>query len=56
MQTCRKTHRESAVAELIGNLGGKLEGKGTKETGGDSRLCVGKYTAGGSGWINVWMV
>ena len=50
MQTCRKTHRKSTVAELIGKAGGKLEGKGTKTTGGDCHFCVGKYTAY-SGWI-----
>jgi len=35
MQTCRKTQRKCAGAELIGEVGGKLEGKGTKSTGED---------------------
>jgi hypothetical protein len=29
-------------AELIGKVGEKLEGKGTKTTGGDSHFCMGK--------------
>jgi hypothetical protein len=41
MNTCRKTHRKYAVAELIGKGGGKLKGKGTKTTGGDRRFLEG---------------
>jgi hypothetical protein len=40
------------IAELIGEVGGKLEEKGTKATGGDCHFCVGKYTAD-SGWISM---
>ena len=35
MNICRKTYRECAVAELIGKVGGKLEGKGTQATSGN---------------------
>jgi hypothetical protein len=41
MQTCRKTHRDSTVAKLIGKGSGKMEGKGTLAIGGDCQFCMG---------------
>jgi hypothetical protein len=52
VQTCRKTYRKCTGTELIGEVGGKLEGKETNATGGDCHFCVGKYTVGG-GWISM---
>ena len=40
MQTCRKTQRNFTGAELIGKVGGKMEGKGTKATGGDHHFVL----------------
>jgi hypothetical protein len=45
MQTCRKTQRKCTIAELIGKVGGKLEGKGKKAIGVDHHFCGVKYGA-----------
>jgi hypothetical protein len=52
LQTCRKTQREWTGSELIGKVGGKLEGKGTQATGGDHHFCVTKYPAD-LHWISI---
>jgi len=51
MNTCRKTHRKCAVAELIRKIDRKLERKGTQATGGDRHFCVGNIYS--LGWISM---
>ena len=45
MNPCIKTHRGCTSVELIGKVGGKLEGKDTQATCEDHHLCVVKYSA-----------
>ena len=45
-------HWKCTVAELIGKVGVKLEGKGTQATSEDQHFCVGKYSEG-CGWISI---
>jgi hypothetical protein len=52
MNSCRKTHRECAGAELIGKGGGKLDSKGIMTTGGDCHCCVAKISEV-YGWISM---